>query len=47
MSEAEKYEEFRKYYERAEEREQMYIVQIQKLMIKLNAKNSKVNAYEK
>lgn len=32
MSEEEKYEELRKHYEKAEEREQQYIVKIQKLM---------------
>lgn len=33
MNEDEKYEEFRKYYEKAEEREQRYIVEIQRLML--------------
>lgn len=36
MSEEEKYEEFRKHYANFEEREQKYIVQIQRLLIKLS-----------
>jgi hypothetical protein len=46
MEADEKYECFRKHYEQYEEREQDYIVQIQKLMIKLSDK-SKVISNEK
>ena len=37
MSEAEKYEELRKYFESAEEREQGYIVTITKQQMKIKA----------
>lgn len=35
MSEAEKYEEFRRYFERGEEREQQYIVTITKQSMRI------------
>ena len=37
MSEAEKYEELRKYFESAEDREQQYIVTITKQQMKIKA----------